>query len=480
MDKFVVSESRRSGALYGLNRDKRFMTLLHPELHAALQSDAGKEEDYYKRKAHYWRQYGLLEGLDIKYDGKVTKEWVQTILANIHQVIFEVTDACNLKCKYCGYGEYYQGFDVRKHQRMSVESARRMVDYLKELWNSNRCASTNDLVFFSFYGGEPLLNVPFIESMIHYIGQAGIGNKNIQYSMTTNAMLLDKYAAFLAEHSFHLLISLDGNAFHDSYRVTKEGKESFPKVFENIAYLKEHYPDYFEKYVNFNAVLHNRNSVDETYRFIYDNYGKIPTISELSLSGIRQDKQQEFFTLYKNKTESLSRSANRADLEKALFLKSSSYHDCAIFLNQFAPGVMKSYEDFFVRYKKRSYVPTGTCLPFSRKIFITVNGKILPCERIGQEHAMGSVSDEGVHLDPEFVANEHNRFLDKLRNQCQVCYRASHCIQCVHNVDTIDEAKVICPAFMSKKDFEHSLEKEMRFLEEHRDEYEKIMNVFLE
>lgn len=480
MDNFVTTQSRRSGASYALNREKRFMTLLHPELQAALLTEGEKREDYYGKKADYWKRHGLLDGTDVRYDGKLTSERVQTTLANIQQVVFEVTDACNLKCKYCGYGEYYQGFDVRKHQRMSVESARQVVDYLKELWNSNRCTSTGDLVFFSFYGGEPLLNVPFIESMIQYIEQAGITNKNIQYSMTTNAVLLDKYAAFLAEHAFHLLISLDGNAYHDSYRVTKEGKESFPKVFENIAYLKERYPDYFEKYVNFNAVLHNRNSVDETYRFIYDTYGKVPTISELNLSGIRPDKQQEFFTLYKNKTESLSKSENRADLEKALFVKSSSYYDCALFLNQFSPGVMKSYQDFFVRYKKKSYIPTGTCLPFSRKMFITVNGKVLPCERIGQEHALGKVSEKGVELDPEFVANEHNSLLDKLRNQCQVCYRASHCIQCVHNVDTIDEAKVVCPAFMSKKDFERTLEKEMRFLEEHRDEYEKIMNVFLE
>jgi uncharacterized protein len=28
-------------------------------------------------------------------------------LANLPQLVFEITDACNLKCKYCGYGEFY-------------------------------------------------------------------------------------------------------------------------------------------------------------------------------------------------------------------------------------------------------------------------------------------------------------------------------------------------------------------------------------
>ena len=26
-------------------------------------------------------------------------------LSNLKQLIFEVTDACNLRCKYCGYGD---------------------------------------------------------------------------------------------------------------------------------------------------------------------------------------------------------------------------------------------------------------------------------------------------------------------------------------------------------------------------------------
>ena len=28
-------------------------------------------------------------------------------LVNLEQLTFEVTDSCNLKCKYCGYGELY-------------------------------------------------------------------------------------------------------------------------------------------------------------------------------------------------------------------------------------------------------------------------------------------------------------------------------------------------------------------------------------
>ena len=43
--------------------------------------------------------------------------------------------------------------------------------------------------------------------------------------------------------------------------------------------------------MNFNAVLHNRNSVKEIYEFIYSRYHKIPRISELTFDGLNQVKK---------------------------------------------------------------------------------------------------------------------------------------------------------------------------------------------
>lgn len=34
-------------------------------------------------------------------------------------------------------------------------------------------------------------------------------------------------------------------------------------------------------------------------------------------------------------------------------------------------------------------IPTGTCIPLVKRMFVTVTGKILPCERIGQQFALG-------------------------------------------------------------------------------------------
>jgi uncharacterized protein len=44
----------------------------------------------------------------------ITSEHIISALANLPQITFEITDACNLKCKYCGYGEFYDDYDNRE------------------------------------------------------------------------------------------------------------------------------------------------------------------------------------------------------------------------------------------------------------------------------------------------------------------------------------------------------------------------------
>jgi uncharacterized protein len=51
-------------------------------------------------------------------------------LSNLRQIVFEVTDACNLKCKYCAYGEFYSDYDKRENKSLSIDSAITLLDYL--------------------------------------------------------------------------------------------------------------------------------------------------------------------------------------------------------------------------------------------------------------------------------------------------------------------------------------------------------------
>jgi uncharacterized protein len=357
---------------------------------------------------------------------------------------------------------------------ISVDAAMQLIDYLAALWNSAQNMSAKRNVYISFYGGEPLLNMPFVETIVNYMENLHCPHRSFTFSMTTNAMLLDRYMDYLAAHQFNVLVSLDGNEYNTSYRVDNAGNPAFPRIIKNVDALREKYPDYFEQHVNFNAVLHNRNSVEDIYRFIKEKYNKIPSIGELNNMGIRPDKIELFQQTYRNSYESLHQSENYEAIEQDMFLKTGSYQSVGIFLQQHSGFTYRDYTDLLFDRSNVKYIPTGTCLPFGKKMFVTVNGKILPCERIGQQFALGSVSETGVNLDLQAIADKYNAYYAKLEKQCGKCHNTKACIQCIFNLDDL-EGNPVCYGFMNKQAFEEYKAAQMDFLRKHPEDYYRIM-----
>ena len=206
----------------------------------------------------------------------ITKEDIELNLINLRQIVFEITDSCNLRCKYCGYADLYEGYDKRDNQKLPFNKAKLILDYLfYNYWTKKNGVNYRRTINISFYGGEPLLNVPFIKKVINYVENLPKIGITFKYSMTTNAMLLNEHMEYLIDKDFFILISLDGNENGQSYRVDSKGHNSFYRVIENVRLLREKDPIYFEKKVMFNSVLHDRNSVEETYQYIKQEFNKI-------------------------------------------------------------------------------------------------------------------------------------------------------------------------------------------------------------
>lgn len=218
--------------------------------------------------------------------------------------------------------------------------------------------------------------------------------------------------------------------------------------------MKEKYPDYFNERVNFNSVLHNKNSVEEIYRFFKNKYNKIPSIGELNNVGIRKEMQEMFNTTYRNSNESLHQSEHYEEIERDMFIRSGSYQSVTLFLHQYSGFVFKDYTDLLFDRNKQKTVPTGTCIPFSKKMYVTVNGKILPCERIGHQFALGEITDTEVHLDVKAIANKYNVYYSKFENLCGKCKNTKSCIQCIYNVSDLDR-KPVCHGYMNEESFQN-------------------------
>ena len=119
----------------------------------------------------------------------ITSEDVRRCLSNSPQLTFEITDACNLKCEYCGYGKFYSDYDERKSTRLSPQRAKVLLDYLSSLWWPEPNASHNQNAYISFYGGEPLMNVPFIKEIISYVEEPDCPSQSFTFNMTANYRL---------------------------------------------------------------------------------------------------------------------------------------------------------------------------------------------------------------------------------------------------------------------------------------------------
>ena len=430
------------------------------------------------KKARFFKQHSLGAVNNENRFKRIEPVDIEKKIANLPQITFEVTDACNLKCKYCGYGEFYNDYDERSNKMLDEKKALLLLDYLIDKWNSPLNTSQGKDVFVSFYGGEPLLNMDFIRQIITYVEQSVLLYNKCRFSMTTNGVLLDKYLPYLMEHDVKLLISMDGDRQGHSYRVDHSGRNSFDRVFKNTKFIQENYPEYFERNVNFSAVLHRKNSVAGVYQFIKDEFGKIPLIAELNNTGINPEKQDEFFETYRNVQESLYQSEDYSRIKKDMFEKLGEIRDIGLFLFKHSGNFFQTYNDFFIDSENVQRTPTGTCEPFGKRMYVTVTGKILPCERVGHQYALGTVDLAGVRIDCEKIADTYNNYFEKLKRQCNHCHNADACIQCIFQLDNLN-TKPVCSGYTNQSTFRDEVNYKMRYLSVHKGMYRRFIDEFI-
>ena len=425
----------------------------------------------------FLKQHGYFNSETIKFQTEYAVDKIKMNLANLRQLLIEVTDACNLQCKYCGYGDLYANYDKRIAKRQKFENVKLLIDHLSNLWKSEYNTSYNKEITIGFYGGEPLLNMHLIKEVITYLESFQNFGVSFSYNMTTNCMLLDKYMDYLVEKNFRLLFSLDGNEYNSGYRVDKQGRGSFARVFSNIRQLQLSYPDFFDKNVNFNAVLHNRNSVEEIFTFVKQEFGKIPRVAELNTNGLSEKGREELKRMFCSRYESFDNASEGFKKQKNVMLEDSASTFFHTFVRNFCGNYYNSYVDLFDSEENDeiTYIPTGTCRPFERKLFLTVNGKILPCEKIGQNHVLGFLKNGVLNLDYDKVSSYYHDQYEKIIKICKTCFHRRSCGQCMFLLDEKD-GKLICGGYMGKHVSEDYFASYLSYAEKHPSLYESVMS----
>jgi uncharacterized protein len=144
-----------------------------------------------------------------------------------------ITPSCNLACRYCYVHKC--GAD-QAPTMMSDTVAARSVDYLA------RESGRRQELTVAFIGGEPLLGMPVIESVVSYCRwlQQKQG-KRFRFQIVTNGTLLtESVNRFLVGHEFGVVVSIDGyREMHDAMRVDRTGRGTFDTVVRNTKALQQ-------------------------------------------------------------------------------------------------------------------------------------------------------------------------------------------------------------------------------------------------
>jgi len=142
---------------------------------------------------------------------------------------------CNLRCTYCYYLKKSSLYPGDEHPVMSYELLEKYVE-------QHISATTDELVFFSWHGGEPLLaGLDFYRKAVHFQRKHLAAGKTVLNGIQTNGILLnDDWCRFLSDEGFVTGLSIDGPGnLHNLNRRTKQKQPSLEKVIKGHQLLQK-------------------------------------------------------------------------------------------------------------------------------------------------------------------------------------------------------------------------------------------------
>jgi len=332
-------------------------------------------------------------------------------------LVLNITERCNLRCRYCSFSGVYEDHRSHSNRIMSDEVLESALDFYSTFPGVTKS--------IGFYGGEPLLELPFIRRATE---SARSRMPQITFRLTTNATLLsDDVCRFLVDNDFRLTISIDGpREVHDRYRVTPDGQGSFHQAWDGILRLQRLDGDYFRRRVNFNVVAAFPLELPAIHAFM-EACPDIFADHLISVASVNPHPSKLSVEVVGDKTDLLAQAQKLAmfQLFREHLIGSSSFVEnfpVALFKNDFL--------DVHERSMERMPSPTmtnGHCLPGYSKCYVAIDGTLYACERIGENFPIGTVTD-GLNI--EAIMNLGEWYDEFTRQECSRCWAVRLCAKC--------------------------------------------------
>lgn len=343
----------------------------------------------------------------------------------VHSLTLQLTQNCNFRCRYCIYSEE-SSVGQRSHSQktMSWETAKKAVDFLLER------SVDSPKIFIGFYGGEPLLEFSMIKRIIEYASIRFFG-KELKFSITTNGTLInEEMIDYFQEHEVGVMISLDGpKEINDINRVFKDGSGTFDAVIDNIKLINEIAPDY-AKTLMINMVIDPENDFD----CINSIHFNCPEINNIGLMAQVVDHGYDHEdTMFSD--EYVWRSEYHSFLSILSFFRRYPEEEISPLIKEY---ILTEFNDYSKIENTAGLlstdVPSGPCIPGVQRLFVNVDEKLFPCERVSETSSAMCIGT----LDEGYDVENCNNILNigaLTEAECAKCWCLRHCTTCIKRAD---------------------------------------------
>ena len=318
----------------------------------------------------------------------------------IKAVCLNIIHGCNLRCKYCfaDEGEYHGHKGV-----MDIDTAKKAIDYVVKRSGPRRN------IEIDLFGGEPTMIMDKVKEIIAYAREnEKAWNKNIRFTMTTNATLLtEEMMDFMDKEMGNIILSLDGRKeVNDNVRIKVDGSGSYDDILPNIKRMIEKRDKSKHYYVRGTFTGANTDFYEDVKAMVNEGFREIsiePVVLEKGhFLELKEEHLPEIFENYDKLYNEMARRKKEGD--------EFNFYHFNIDLNG-GPCV----------YKRISGCGAGF-----EYVAITPQGEVYPCHQfVGKEEfKLGSIYDDtyDAELGKKFKkAHIYNK------PKCRECWARFYC-----------------------------------------------------
>jgi len=354
---------------------------------------------------------------DVEYSF-TTEELTESISTKLQHLTLCITEKCNLRCAYCTYSGHY--LHSRKHSNkvMSYKTAIDAINFFLERSVDSSKINVN------FYGGEPLLEIEKIKTLIAHCQNIFTGKEQLYRISSNGTLMTDEFFDWFADNpDVFLNITLNGpEALHDRHRQTPCGSGSYHTIISSLSRLIEKHPKAYHDRVNFLCNYLAFDDIERIMEFFETETclkGKMP----VAFTGIRDVGHDGYISELVSSHKSSEENAYKKLIDMYTSNEGADNH------------ILKLLFDMTLyRMHKRKIYPSGgegtfagVCPPFLSRLYVNCDGVINLCERVNDLLEFGNVIDG-------FDFIKLNRFLtdykDANKSKCKDCWAIRLCSLC--------------------------------------------------